>query len=128
MYSMMLAVLSAVVASSVLAASTDQAWRDWQRLSHGQCPTHHVEWVCGDCYLFLVEGFDATLTSAQQRNARRVADIARSCAKEQFGFGCEAGRSFLAYEELGLMPRFVHYGCRVIKCEEAAVCSRAPTE
>jgi hypothetical protein len=123
---MKLAVL-VIMAPALLAASTDQAWRDWERLSREQCPSHHVEWICGDCYLFLVEGFDATLSKAQQRNVRRIADISRSCASEWGGFRCEAARSFLAYKKLGLMPQFVRYRCRIIKCEEAAVCSRAPT-
>ena len=32
----------------------------------------------------------------------------------------------LAYKKLGLMHRFVRYGCRTVKCEFAASCSRLP--
>jgi len=73
-----------------------------------------------------VESFDATLTKAEFKKVQRIADIQRKCSDEQFGFYCEAARSFLAYKSLGLMPRFVLYGCRTIKCEEAASCSRLP--
>ena len=121
-----LAMIAVAAASSALATPTDESWSRWERLSRERCPSHHVELICGDCYLFLVEDFDATLSKAQQRDVARIADIKRKCADEWGGFGCEAARSFLAYDKLGLMPRFVRYGCLRIKCEEAAICSRVP--
>jgi hypothetical protein len=112
----------------LLGASTDSAWLEWERLSNERCPTHHVNWVCGSCYLNLIEGFDATLTRSQKRNVDRIADLKRNCAHEEMGFSCEAGYSFDAYKKLGLIPRFVHYGCRTVKCEFAASCSRLPPD
>jgi len=121
---MIIAGLAGVV--STTASSHESAWTQWERLSRERCPSHHVELICGDCYLFLVEDFDATLSVSQQRDVRRIADVKRICAEEWGGFGCEANRSFIAYEKLGLMPRFVRYSCRRIQCEEAAICSRVP--
>jgi len=115
-----------IMAPAWLSASTDQAWRDWKRLSDRQCPQRHVDWVCGDCYLNLIEGFHSILGQSQKRNVDRIADIKRQCATEQMGFGCETGRSLVAYKKLGLMPQFVRYGCRTVKCEYAASCSRLP--
>jgi hypothetical protein len=118
-----------LVAVILLAASPSvaaDAWSEWGRLSHLECPTHHVELICGDCYLNLIEGFDATLTRSQQRRVAQVAAIRRDCADEVMGFNCEATRTFTAYRRLGLMRRFVRYGCETIKCEEAAICSRLP--
>jgi hypothetical protein len=77
--------------------------------------------------MFLVEDFDATLNKFALRNVARVADVPRQCAEVWGGLRCEASRNFIAYEKLGLMPRFASYACRRIRCEEAAVCSRAPT-
>src|SRR5579884_1341138 len=114
-----------LVATSMLSTSTG-ARDDWTQQSRAQCPSHHVELICGDCYLSLVESFDATLTKAEFKKVQRIADIHQKCSDEQFGFYCEAGRSFVAYKSLGLMPHFVRYGCRMIRCEEAASCSRLP--
>ena len=48
----------------IVSASTDQAWRDWERLSERQCPERHVNFVCGDCYSILaamsIEGYMGT--------------------------------------------------------------------
>lgn len=121
-----LSIVGLLVGPSVLSASTGDAWKDWTQQSQARCPSHHVELICGDCYLSLVESFDATLTQAQRKRVQRIADIQSKCSDEQWGFYCEAARSFLAYKRLGLMPRFVRYGCQVVKCEEAASCSRLP--
>jgi hypothetical protein len=31
-----------------------------------------------------------------------------------------------AYQHLGLLTRFVRYGCREVRCEEVALCSKFP--
>jgi len=112
--------------ASTAAWSAESSWNRWERLSRESCPSHHVELICGDCYLFLVEDFDATLSASQRRDVIRIAEVKRRCADEWGGFGCEANRSFIAYDKLGLMHKFVRYGCRRIKCEDAAICSRVP--
>lgn len=121
-----LAIATVAGASCALATAADDSWNRWERLSRERCPSHHVELICGDCYLFLVEDFDATLSKGQQSEVARIADTERKCAGEWGGFSCEASRSFLAYDRLGLMPRFVRYGCLRIKCQEAAICTRVP--
>ena len=121
-----LALVATAIGTLPVAAANADSWADWKRLSRERCPSHHVEWICGDCSLFLVEDFNATLSRPQQRSVERIADVRRGCAGEWGGFGCEASRRTTAYQKLGLMPRFVRYACRRIKCEEAAICSRVP--
>jgi len=114
--------LSLILASNATARPFD----DWYRMTGRRCPSHHVEWICGDCQLSLVEAFDDTLSRAQKRNVAKIADINHACADESAGFSCEMAQSIHAYEKLGLMSRFVDYGCRHIRCEEAASCSKLP--
>ena len=118
--------LLAIIASSTVASASGDAWASWKQLSHTRCPSHHVEWMNNDAYMFLVEGFDATLERAQKRNVDRIANTERECVNTWGGLRCEATRHIIAYERLGLMSRFVGYGCRHIKCEESSICSRAP--
>ena len=111
----------------VLAQAADAStWTEWERLCHEACPSHHVDWICGDCYLFLVENFDTTLSRNERLRVQRIADTRRRCADEVAGFSCEFSRSLAAYGRLNLLPRFVRYGCKSIRCEEAAICSRVP--
>ncbi len=116
--------LSVMMISSSIAGQ--DAWRDWQSLLHQACPGHHVDWVCDGCGLQLVEAFEDTLSERVQRQIARIADIDHACAQEQIGFYCDRARHLVAFERLGLMHRFVVFGCKTVKCEEAAICSRLP--
>jgi len=107
-------------------ACAADSWSAWGQLWRSECPSHHVDWMCGDCYLSVVEAFDATLSEVDQTRVLKIADTQRFCAGEAMGFGCETTRSLTAYQELGLMRRFAHFSCKVVKCEEAAICSRMP--
>ena len=118
--------VAAAAAASLISGSTDRAWHDWVRLSHEQCAARHVDWICGDCYLNLIDGFYSTLSLNEKQAVEHIADTSQQCATEKMGFECEAGRSFLAYRKLDLMHRFVRYGCRTVKCEYVASCSRLP--
>jgi hypothetical protein len=122
-----LAVLIAAIATSTFTAAAGDPWDDWERLSRARCPSHHLNWIPNDSYLFLVENFDATLSRAQLRNVERIAGAERQCAEAWGGLRCQATRNFVAYKKLGLMPRFVGYACRRIQCEETAICSRVPS-
>jgi hypothetical protein len=117
--------VGAVIAIASAADARD-TWREWQHLSEVRCPSHHVDWMCGDCQLNVIEAFDATLSDQQRRKVALVADIKTRCAKETMGFGCEFVSSLDAYNKLGLMKRFVQFGCAAVKCEEAALCSHMP--
>jgi hypothetical protein len=81
--------------------------------------------MCGDCKLSVVEAFGASLNERQRQQVAHVAGF-RRCADEGAGLGCEFTASLDAYKKLGLMHRFVRFGCAAVKCEEAAVCSRMP--
>ena len=115
------------IATSTFAAATPDAWDEWVRLSHARCPSHHVDWMPNDSYLFLVENFDGTLSKGQLRDVERIANTDRKCAGVWGGLGCNPARHMLAYQKLHLMGRFVRYGCLRIRCQETAMCSRAPT-
>lgn len=108
-------------------AMNDADWDHWRQLSRRQCPNHHVTWVCDGCYLQLTVGFAHTLTRSEQMQLVKVTEFAR-CADEVAGFSCEMAVSLKAYDQLGLMHRFVNYTCKTVKCEEAALCSRMPSE
>jgi hypothetical protein len=73
-----------------------------------------------------VEAFDETLGPVTSRHVAQIADAGHQCANEEAGFGCEFSTRLVAYRRLGLMPRFVRFGCKVVKCEEAGICSRMP--
>jgi len=107
-------------------ANAMDAWRDWFHQSRRLCPSHHVDWICNDCYLNLTEGFDRTLTVGQVRRVERIADVDHRCANVEGGFGCITSSEFYAYDRLGLMPRFVRFSCKAVKCEELVDCSRLP--
>ncbi len=120
---MLVATAMMLLAQSARAADP---WTEWHRLWRTECPSHHVEWMCGDCYLSVIEAFQGTLSKTDSARVDEIADIQRRCATEVAGFGCEFSRSLIAYHDLGLMGRFAHFSCGVVKCEEGAICSRMP--
>lgn len=76
--------------------------------------------------LNVIEAFEGTLSKTESARVDEIVDSQRRCAKEVAGFGCEFSRSLIAYRDLGLMRRFAHFSCEVVKCEEGAICSRMP--
>ncbi len=116
-------VLGIVPASS--RAGEADTWKDWQALLQKSCPTRHVDWTCDGCWTQLTGAFEDTLAAADQRKISRVRDV-RACEQETIGFSCEMGASLDAYKRVGLLRRFVTFGCRAVKCEEVALCSRFP--
>ena len=108
------------------SARAADAWGEWHELWRNECPSHHVESMCGDCYLNVIEAFEGTLSKKLAARVVEIADSHRRCATEEAGFSCEFSRSLIAYRDLGLMRRFAHFSCEAVKCEEVAVCSRMP--
>jgi hypothetical protein len=123
---MRLALLVGAMVAIASVADARDTWLEWKHLSAIRCPSHHVDWMCGDCQLSVIEAFDATLNDRQRRQVAQVADIKTRCTQEVMGFGCEFASNLDAYAKLGLMKRFVRFGCSAVKCEEAALCSRMP--
>jgi hypothetical protein len=109
--------------TALAESSSDLVWQDWEMESRLRCPTHHVEQLCDECYLDILDKFDATLPKKLQRRAEKLADTARVCKDEVAGFSCEMSASMTAYEKLGLMPDFIAFGCDHVSCEEDAGCA-----
>jgi hypothetical protein len=123
---MRLCLVAGIVVAIASAADAKDVFTEWRDLSAVRCPSHHIDWLCGDCQLSVVEAFDATLTDSQRRQVAQVAKIKTRCADEVMGFSCEVGTSLDAYHRLGLTNRFIRFGCAAVKCEEEALCSRVP--
>ena len=119
--------MAAVLALSLAAPPADaaDAWRHWQALLQQACPGRHVDWICDGCSLDLIGGFEDTLGASDRREISRVRDF-HDCKGELMGFSCEMAVSLRAYERARFLRRFVAYGCRAVKCEEQALCSRFP--
>jgi hypothetical protein len=90
-----------------------------------RCPSHHVEWLCDGCWTQLTGAFEDTLPKPVRARVSRLTDM-KPCANEGIGLSCEMGQSLAAYRRLALLPRFVAFGCKAVRCEEAALCSRFP--
>ena len=112
--------------SGQASAENPSAWDAWERSLNAQCPSHHVNWICDGCYLDLIDGFEARFSSKTRERARRIADYKTHCADEIMGFSCEMERSLIAYRQLGLLRSFTKFGCKHVKCEEPALCSKFP--
>lgn len=106
------------------ASSTDP-WDVWVTKLKSQCPLRHVNWICDVCYDELLYNFEKTLPDSIRRRADAIADTesARKCAMEIAGFSCEMSASLGAYNKLGLMSRFVEFGCRHVRCSDIALCA-----
>ena len=110
--------------TSVFAGNNDP-WNVWRMKLKSQCPSQHVNWICDVCYDALLYNFEKTLPDSMRRMADSLADSAsaRRCAKEIAGFSCEMSESLDAYNKLGLMNRFVGFGCRHVRCSDIALCT-----
>jgi len=107
------------------AASADGAWDHWRSLLQQVCPSHHVNWACDSCWTQITGAFEDTLKPAERRAIQSVIDP-HACDSEEMGHSCEMGEALQAYERLGLLKRFTAHSCKIVKCEEPALCSRFP--
>jgi hypothetical protein len=121
MLSRTLAFLLVALPTAGLAA--DDGWARWEHELRRQCPSHHVDWICGDCYDDLIGGFSATLPAATRRKSEQIADYSRRCARETMGFSCEMAVYLDAFRRLGLLKRFTAFGCNAYRCEDVAICA-----
>ena len=119
-----------VVAGSMFVAQCDAAegkgWRSWEHDLKQVCPSHHVAWVEDGLYEDLVNAFEGTLSEKANSDIERVADFEHKCAGVASQSVCLAVVHMDAYQHLGLLTRFVRYGCREVRCEEVALCSKFP--
>jgi hypothetical protein len=122
----MLLVLLTLAASNFAAAETVSVWDAWKHGLHRQCPSHHVEWVGDGGYDELLGAFVATLDLNTQQRVSLVVDYKHRCASETAGFSCEMSTHLVAFRQLGLLGKFITFGCNNVKCEEAALCSVFP--
>jgi hypothetical protein len=121
---LMLAFISTFAAQSI--ANPPCAWELWDRGLERSCPDRHVQWVADGGYLDLLAAFEATLPQQSQAQVRRGTDFKHRCASEEIGFACEMGVSLEMYRSLGLLDRFISFGCSHVRCEEPALCSQFP--
>ena len=98
----------------------------WEAAAEARCPAHHLEWTCDGCWDDFLAAFEATLPKSTQGKILKIADYSRRCAKEVAGFSCEMSMHVDAMHRLGLLRRFVAYGCAHYTCEYAASCTRLP--
>src|SRR6266851_2439880 len=105
-------------------ANAENIWDAWDRELRRQCPSHHVEWICGDCYDDLMAAFEKTLPANTQRKMPLNSDYAHRCATETMGFYCEMFVFLDAAARLGLLKRFAAFACRRYRCEEPALCTQ----
>jgi hypothetical protein len=113
-------------ATTALSEANDAgAWTRWQVALQQACPGRHVDWACDTCWTQLTGAFEDTLGAYDRQKISRIVDF-RDCEQEKAGFSCEMDASLRAYERVGLLRRFVAFGCQAVKCEEPALCSRFP--
>jgi hypothetical protein len=98
----------------------------WEAAVKARCPTHHLEWTCDGCWDDFLADFEDTLSKSTQSKIRNIADYSHRCANEVAGFSCEMSVHVDAMHRLGLLGRFVAYGCSHYSCEDVAICKRAP--
>ena len=120
------ACISLLIVCFSSAASLAADMSNWEAAVKARCPTHHLEWTCDSCWDDFLANFERTLPETTQSRILKVADYSRRCAKEVAGFSCEMSVHVDAINRLGLLKRFVTYGCAHYSCEEAAICIRTP--
>jgi hypothetical protein len=119
-------VLSLLLAS-IPGEAKEDAWSAWQRELNRACPDNHVDWICDGCIDEFLADFTKTLSSDTQRKIAKIADYSHRCARETAGFYCEMSADLNAFRRLGLLRKFVDYGCRHYKCYEPALCTELDT-
>ena len=117
--------LALSAAPTPIRADEANAWEQWHALLQKACPENHVDWACDTCWTQLTGAFEDTLSEAGRNKVTKNLSF-QGCEKEQIGLSCEMSAFLTAFEKAGFLPRFVRFGCRVVKCEEVALCSRFP--
>jgi hypothetical protein len=115
--------LAVALAAPLAASGATNVWHVWEHKILKACPTHHVDWIGNGTYDELLEAFEQTLPAAKVKQISVMADLNKRCAGEIAGRSCEMHASLQVYQRLGLMDRFVAFGCRNVKCEDVALCS-----
>ena len=108
------------------ANSAPNPWIGWERELSRNCPGRHVEMMGDGGYDEFLGAFYKTLTPTERRRMDAAADVRKACASETMGFECEMSRNLYAAQKLGLLHKFVMFGCHAVKCEEGALCSQFP--
>ncbi len=117
-----------VLALAVLAGEARAAdLASWEKAVAEQCPSHHLERMCDGCYDDFLDGFERTLPKATQSRILKIADYSRRCREEVGGLSCEMSVHVDAMKRLGLLKRFVAYGCAEYTCPDPAHCDRTKT-
>ena len=111
------------LACPLTASAAPTTWDLWEQKTRMACSTRHVEWIGNSTYDELLEAFEKTLPFAQTKRISRMADLNKRCASEIAGRSCEMNASLQVFRRLGLLDRFVKFGCRNVKCEDVALCS-----
>jgi hypothetical protein len=115
-----------LLAAAPAGARATDAWEAWEAALARDCPGRHVDWACDGCWDELIGAFEASLVRPAAARAEALADTRRACREERAGFSCEMGAYLRAWRRLGLLERFTRWGCKAVKCEEQANCSRFP--
>jgi hypothetical protein len=118
--------LALVLSSTYSVAAANTPWAAWEGGADRRCSSHHVPWVSDGGYSALVDAFEKTLLKYTISEIRRRSDFAHECAQETGGFGCEMGVTLSVYQLMGLLARFIRFGCKEVRCEEIALCSKFP--
>ena len=88
-----------------------------------QCPGRDLQDLSLGEFNRIMEGFDDHLTKPQQRTVER--QVGRDCRHQIAGIGCANTGSLLAYERLGVLPRFVAQVCATpVRCKAFADCEK----
>ncbi len=94
----------------------------WDAAVARQCPSRHFERMGDGLYDEIIGKFEGTLPSSEQSRISQIADYPHRCKSEIAGFGCEMAVHVDAMRRLGLLDRFVAYGCSHYTCPDVAYC------
>jgi len=108
------------------AAPQPNPWRVWEYGLARACPSRHVELMGDGYYDDFLAAFDRSLRQGDRSRLAQTADLRRRCAHEEVGFSCEMVNTIRAAQQRGLLETMIAFGCRTVKCEEGAMCSRLP--
>ena len=119
----LLAIFCGLMLAAPAAARTpyERAMAPYLAALHRQCPGRDLEDLSlGDLNL-IMEGFDERLASAQKQSVAR--QVRLECRHSIAGLGCANTGALLAYERLGVLPRFVSQVCATSwRCTAFADC------
>ncbi len=94
----------------------------WDAAVARQCPSRHFERMGDGLYDEIIGKFEKKLSKQEQSRIKKIADYPRRCRAEIAGFSCELAVHVDAMRRLGLLDRFVAYGCSHYTCPDVAYC------